>query len=149
MDGSARADVMIWREDMFGSGMMKRVGVEAWLAPIAYSIFNDFPTNTVMPAVKGDKLPQRMFGGVLLREPADPVGFLATRYRSSWWKEVRPSHCMDETYTVFDGSRPPYMPFQDAEHNARAHAAQVEHEEAGSGRDPILEFKKIILHSTL
>lgn len=134
---------------MFGNGIMKRVGIEAWFAPIAYSIFNDFPKDAVAPRNPGEKLPQRMFGGVLLREPVDPVTFLGTRYRSSWWKEIRPTHCAEESYTVFDGSRPPFVPFQDPEHVARAIAAQQAADSTGTGKDPATEMKKIILHHTL
>lgn len=134
---------------MFGNGIMKRVGMEAWFAPIAYSIHNDFPKEAVVPR-PGEKLPQRKFGDVVLREPVDPVAFLATRYSSSWWKEIRPRHCMDEKYTVYDGSRAPTLPFEDPEHNQRALAAQLDSEDAPSGgHNYVAQLKKTILHHTL
>jgi hypothetical protein len=90
-----------------------------------------------------------MFAGMMLREPQDAVAFLATRYRSSWWKEVRPSHCLNEKYTVYGGSRPPYLPFQDDEHVRLAVAAQHAEEEAHNGKNAAVEMHRIILHNML
>ncbi|KNC86844.1 hypothetical protein SARC_01037 [Sphaeroforma arctica JP610] len=124
-DYAAAADVMLWK-DYFDTGYLKRCGWEAFVAPVAYSLFHNFPKKMVEPPFG---LPEVRFGNGTFNTPHDPLEFLKFRYLENWYTEIRPHGCDDETYLHWDGEKPPYLPFKEPEYIRTALAAEAEAKE--------------------
>ena len=70
------------------NGVMKRTGIQPWVAPIHFYLYHSFPSKLVK-----QPLPKVKFGFFNISVPRNGIEIMKHLYPYNWWKVVRPFNC--------------------------------------------------------
>ncbi len=84
---TARGDIMLFKNY---SGVMKRVGIEAYVFFVNYNTYHNFPARLLEPPLSANE-----FCGVNFSVPNNRIEIQKYHYPDDWWLERKPKSCYD------------------------------------------------------